>query len=125
MSAEQQIRAAEQRRCAAMLASDVGALDALLSEGLTFIHANGGQDDKPTVLRKMRAGGIVYHAIDWAEPKVDVRGSVAAMSGVMTLAVTVGGVDKTLHNRAVLLWEQDGTDWRLFYFQSTPIQQGS
>jgi ketosteroid isomerase-like protein len=48
---------------------------------------------------------------------------VAAMSGVMTLQVTVAGVDKTLHNRAVLLWEREAQeDWKLFHFQSTPIQ---
>ena len=39
----------------------------------------------------------------------------------MQLDVTVGGVDKTLHNRAIQLWERDGDGLKLLYFQSTPI----
>jgi ketosteroid isomerase-like protein len=123
MTAEDQVRAAEERRGAAMLAGDAPAMDPLLAEGLTFVHANGGVDDKPTLLAKMQGGAIVYHSIAWSEPTIDVRDAVAAMRGVMTLQVTVAGVDKTLHNRAILLWERDAAGaWRLFHFQSTPIQ---
>jgi ketosteroid isomerase-like protein len=123
MTAIEQVRAAEERRGAAMLAGDAAAMDPLLAEGLTFIHATGGMDDKPTLLAKMQGGAIVYHSIAWSEQKIDVRDTVAAMSGVMTLQVTVAGVDKTLHNRAILLWERDGqAGWKLFHFQSTPIQ---
>lgn len=124
MTAIEQVRAAEERRGAAMLAGDVAAMDPLLAEGLTFIHATGAADDKPTLLTKMKGGAIVYHSIAWSEQKIEVRDAVVAMSGVMTLQVTVAGVDKTLHNRAILLWEKgEGTDWRLFHFQSTPIAQ--
>lgn len=123
MSPQDLVRQAEAERSAAMLAGDVARLEALLSERLTFVHATGVPDDKPTLLKKMAAGGIVYHAIKWTEPQVDVRGGVAAMHGTMTLEVTVSGVGKTLHNRAILLWEEAGGAWRLFYFQSTPIAQ--
>ena len=124
MSPHDLVREAEAARSAAMLAGDVARLDGLLSDRLTFVHATGAVDDKPALLRKMAAGGIVYHAIAWTEPQVDVRGGLAAMHGVMTLEVTVGGVAKTLHNRAILLWEEADGRWRLFYFQSTPIAQG-
>jgi len=124
MNPQDCVRDAEARRCAAMLAGDVARLEALLSDGLTFVHATGVADDKPTLLKKMAAGGIVYHAIQWTEPQIDVRGPLAAMHGTMTLEVTVAGVAKTLHNRAILLWEEAGGAWRLAYFQSTPIAQG-
>lgn len=124
MTADHDVRTAEKRRVSAMLGGDAAAMEPLLAEGLTFVHANGGLDDKPTLLAKMKGGAIVYHSIAWAEQKVDARGAVAAMTGMMTLQVTVAGVDKTLHNRVILLWERDGRDWRLFHFQSTPIAQG-
>lgn len=123
MTTDHEVRTAEKRRVSAMLAGDAAAMEPLLVDGLTFVHANGGLDDKPTLLAKMQGGAIVYHSIAWADQKVDVRGAVVAMSGVMTLQVTVAGVDKTLHNRAILLWERAGAgDWKLFHFQSTPIQ---
>jgi hypothetical protein len=115
---------AERARCAAMLAGDVAGLGDLLSDRLTFIHSNGAADDKRILLEKMGAGSIRYHAIDWTDPVVELQGGLAALHGVMTLKVTVGGTDKTLHNRAVLLWEAAGADWRLSYFQSTPILGG-
>jgi ketosteroid isomerase-like protein len=124
MTTDHDVRTAERRRVSAMLGGDAAAMDPLLSDRLTFVHANGGADDKPALLAKMRGGAIVYHSIAWADQKVDARGAVAAMSGVMTLEVTVGGVDKTLHNRAILLWERDAAgEWKLFHFQSTPIIQ--
>lgn len=123
MSADHDVRTAERRRVSAMLSGDVAAMRPLLSEALTFVHATGAIDDKANLLAKMGAGAIVYHSIAWTDQKVDVRGAVAAMSGEMTLEVTVAGVDKTLHNRAILLWERHAEgDWRLFHFQSTPIQ---
>jgi len=123
MSADHDIRTAERRRVSAMLSGDVGGMRPLLSEELTFVHATGAVDDKANLLAKTGAGAIVYRAIAWDEQKVDVRGGLAAMTGVMVLKVTVGGVDKTLNNRAILLWERHGEgDWRLLHFQSTPIQ---
>ena len=59
-----QILAAELARCAAMLAGDATALDALLAEDLRFAHATGAVDDKPAFLAKMAAGRIVHTGID-------------------------------------------------------------
>lgn len=121
MTTDHEVRTAEKRRVSAMLGGDAATMEPLLAEGLTFVHANGGVDDKPTLLGKMKGGAIAYRSIAWADQKVDVRGAVAVMSGVMTLQVTVAGVDKTLHNQVILLWERDGQDWKLLHFQSTPI----
>jgi hypothetical protein len=115
------VQAAEAQRCAAMLAGDVAGLEALLSDRLTFVHATGAVDDKASLLAKMAAGGILYHAIEWSEPRVELRDGLAAMHGTMSLQVTVAGVEKALHNRALLLWEEVADRWGLVYFQSTPI----
>ena len=49
------ILAAEQRRCAAMLAGDNAALDAVLHQDLHFSHATGAVDDKIAYMAKMAA----------------------------------------------------------------------
>jgi ketosteroid isomerase-like protein len=121
MSPEQAVKDAEAERCAAMLASDAGRLGAVLSDKLTFVHANARLDDKAEVLLATSSGRVVYHAIDWFEPKIDVRGDIAAMQGVMKLKATIAGAERMLHNRVILLWEKDGGAWRLLHFQSTPV----
>ncbi len=123
MSAEDGVRNAEANRCTAMLAGDVAALDALLSENLTFVHATGAVDGKAVFLQKVAAAAILYHSIDWTEPQIDVLGGIVAMHGIMMLEVTVAGVVKILHNRVIMLWEAEGGAWRLRYFQSTPSIQ--
>jgi len=74
-----QIRSAEEQRCAAMLANDGAALDALLDPRLQFHHATGAVDGKEAYLAKMAAGRILYVGIAWDEERVTELGPDAAM----------------------------------------------
>lgn len=116
------VRAAEQKRCAAMLANDVAALGALLDPRLQFHHATGAIDGKDAYLAKMTAGHIEYVAIRWDEELVTPLAPEAALlTGRMTTDVRVEGVGKQLNNRVITVWVRDGREWRLVAFQSTPI----
>ena len=119
---ERAVLAAEQRRCAAMLAGDNAALEALLDPRLLFSHATGAVDDKLAYLAKMAAGRILYVGIAWAEQRVTVLASDAALlTGRMTTDVRVEGIDKRLNNRVITVWSRNEGDWRLVAFQSTPL----
>lgn len=116
------IRAAEQRRCDAMLANDPAALDAALHPRLQFHHASGAVDDKAAYIAKMSAGRIVYAGIAWEEQRIEeLAADVALLTGKMITDVRVEGVDKRLNNRVMTLWRFDEDLWRLLAFQSTPI----
>jgi hypothetical protein len=114
------VLASEQRRCAAMLAGDIAALDAVLDARLHFSHATGAVDDKEAYLTKIAAGRISYIAIDWSEQRTTVLGAVALLTGRMSSLVRVEGTEKRLENRVLSVWALDG-DWRLLAFQSTPL----
>lgn len=114
------LREAEDRRCAAMLANDLPALDTLIDPRLHFSHANGAVDDKVQYLAKLRGGRIVYLSIDWSDPVIIDLGDTALLTGRMTSRVTVDGAEKTLDNRVLSAWAYSGT-WRLVAFQSTPL----
>lgn len=122
------VRAAEHARCAAMLANDAGALDALLDPRLVFSHATGQVDDKPAYLAKMAAGRIEYRSIDWSEDVVVPLGADAALlTGRMTSRVSVEGIEKRLDNRVMAVWSlgdrgSEGARWRMLAFQSTPLK---
>ncbi len=116
------IRAAEQSRCAAMLANDNAALDALLDPRLHFAHATGAVDDKSALMAKMAAGRIVYTAITWSEEVVTALADDAALlTGRMKTEVEVEGTAKVLNNRVISVWRRTGGDWKLLAFQSTPL----
>lgn len=117
------IRAAERRRCAAMLANDAAALDALLDPRLSFSHATGLVDDKPAYLAKMAAGRIDYVAIGWSEERVvTLAPDAALLTGRMTSDVKVEGVAKRLDNRVLAAWAHSDGAWRIVAFQSTPLK---
>ncbi len=119
---ETEIAAAEQRRCAAMIANDPAALAALLDDRLQFHHATGAVDDKQAFLAKIAAGRIRYAGIAWSEEKITALASDAALlTGRMTTDVQVEGVEKRLNNRVMTVWRRSGGEWRLLAFQSTPI----
>ena len=116
------IREAEQQRCAAMVANDPAALDAILDPRLHFAHATGGVDDKTVYLAKMASGRIVYTAIGWSEEVVaPLADDVAMLTGRMETAVTVEGNAKLLKNRVIGVWGRSEGKWRLIAFQSTPL----
>lgn len=117
-----EIAAAEQQRCAAMIANDPAALAAILDDGLQFHHATGAVDDKAAFLAKMAAGRIRYAGIAWSEDKVTALADDAALlTGRMTTDVQVEGTDKRLNNRVMTVWRRGNGAWRLLAFQSTPI----
>lgn len=116
------VLAAEKRRCAAMLANDGAALEAVLDPRLHFSHATGAVDDKAAFLAKMAAGRILYVGIAWSEEKViSLAADAALLTGRMTTDVKVEGVEKRLNNRVITVWGGAGGDWRLIAFQSTPL----
>ena len=116
------IKAAEQARCAAMLANDNAALSALLDPRLQFHHATGAVDDKDAYMAKMAAGRIQYVGISWSEDKVLALGETAAvLTGRMNTDVRVEGVDKALINRVTAVWSQNDGAWQMLVFQSTPM----
>jgi hypothetical protein len=121
-SLDTEIKAAEARRCAAMVANDPAALADVLDDRLQFHHATGAVDDKAAFLAKMAAGRIVYQGIVWSEEKVLALGNDAALlTGRMTTEVKVEGTAKQLNNRVMTVWSRAGASWRLLAFQSTPL----
>ncbi len=116
------VRAAEQRRCAAMLANDGAALGGILDERLIFHHATGAVDDRAAYLAKMAGGRIRYSAIAWAEDTVTpLADDIAVLTGTMITHVEVEGTAKRLENRVMTVWQQSPDGWRMVAFQSTPL----
>jgi hypothetical protein len=114
---------AEQRRCAAMLANDTAALEAVLDADLAFAHATGAVDDKAAYMAKLAAGKIGYLAIRWPETRVTPLGQGhALLTGRMATQVRVDGVEKDLDNRVTTVWREADGNWHLLAFQSTPIK---
>lgn len=117
-----QIIGAEAKRCAAMLAGDAAALEAMLDPKLQFHHSNGNVDDRAAFVAKIAAGRIKYAGLRWDEERVEALAANAALlTGKMITDVKVEGTDKRLLNRVMTVWIRSGGQWLLIAFQSTPL----
>lgn len=116
------IRALEKQRYAAMIAADIPALDALLSESLLYTHSNASVDDKASYLAKVESRYFDYLEIDHPEEHLIVSGSTALVFGRMSARILMEGkTERRLNNRTLTVWIEDGGHWKMAAFQPTPI----
>jgi len=118
---EAQVLACEARRCEALLAADIEALDGMLSARLVFAHATASYEDKASLLGKMASGAIVYKTLSVTEQRVIDLGDTALLLSRLTAAVTVGGQPRDIDNRTLSVWTREAGAWRLVAYQPTAI----
>jgi ketosteroid isomerase-like protein len=116
-----QIEELEDRRYAAMVDGDLGALDELLSDDVRYAHSNASVDSKASYLEILRTGTLVYHSLEHTTEAVVSRPGVVVVGGTMSGSIHMNGVAKTLNSRVAAVWIAEDGRWRLAAFQPTPI----
>ncbi|HXR33516.1 MAG TPA: nuclear transport factor 2 family protein [Verrucomicrobiae bacterium] len=121
-SAEAAVRAAETARTTALIHADLPALDKLMAEDVTYVHASGKMDTKSSYLDALRSGQLRY--ISWQLKKLNVRvsGETAVLDGVYLVRandfrVQHDPIDITVFFLTVYA-RRDGR-WRQIAWQST------
>ena len=118
-----QVRAADDRRYAAMIAADVAALAELLSDRAVYTHSYGGRDTKQEFLDKLAAGELVYHRVEHPVTEVIVLGDAAVVLGEMHADITSAGSPRHLASATIAVWGAEDGGWRLAAFQSTRLPE--
>lgn len=87
-SAASEVLAAEDARIAATTGADIPALEKILADDLTYIHASGKVDTKASLIAAIRSGEV--HYFSWAPKKRNVRvtGDAAVLDGEYLVHVT-------------------------------------
>jgi hypothetical protein len=95
---------AEEQRRQAMLGGDIAALEALLSEGLVYVHSTGGRDTKTTYLDKLASGSLKYLSLSFDDLQVHGEGPVQVVTGRMSAEVSMQGQSKTIRSLFLTVW---------------------
>ena len=87
-TASKEVLAVEIARTTALDNSDVAALEKILADDLTYVHASGKVDTKASLLGAIRSGEV--HYISWTAKKLNVRviGDSAVLDGEYLVRVT-------------------------------------
>jgi ketosteroid isomerase-like protein len=124
MTQEQmEIRAAEQRRFDAMVRGDAAALDEILSDDLTYVHATATFETKAEFLRRLRTGDLKYDALGPESQEVRVYGLTGVVTGIAKVQVRSGGQPLTFRMRYTDVYVRRGARWQMVAWQATRIPE--
>lgn len=122
---KEQILAAEARLVAAMKASDVAALDALLHDDLLFNGPMGETATKAMDLANYRSGGVKLTVVEPSDY------TLSAVDDDVVVAVTVRLDGEYMGQRAsgrfryLRVWKQYGDTWRVIGGSVVPVASAS
>lgn len=112
-NAEVEIREAEHRLRAAMLASNVAELDTLIDDQLLFIGPDGNVYHKADDLDLHRSGEERITRVDIEDMQIELHGSVAITVVVTNMAGTFKGETFGGRTRYIRTWLRGDSGWRI------------
>lgn len=113
--------AAMAARRAALLAADLGALEALLDETLRYTHSNGACESKPEYMAALVRGAYRYHGIEEQDVEAFDVGGALWCCGRVRMEATVHGTGRRMDNRFTAVWRRTPGGLRLAAYGATPI----
>jgi len=120
MSSEKEILGLEDKRFAAMLAKDFGALERMVHEELLYTHSSGITDTKASWLDSMKSGKVKYKSASCSERRVRVLNEVALVNGRAYIEADIGGEPRTLKLLFLNAWAKTPQGWKFVAWQSCP-----
>jgi hypothetical protein len=120
--AGKEVLAVEAARTSALVHSDVAALDRIMADGVTYVHASGKVDTKASYLGAIRSGQLRYLSMSPMKLNVRMLGQTAVVDGeyavkVIDRHVQEAPFDIDLLFITVYAW-RDGR-WQQIAWQST------
>jgi ketosteroid isomerase-like protein len=120
--AEKEVMATEESRIAALVRSDVAALDRIMADDVTYVHASGKVDTKKSYLYAIRSGELRY--ISWQGKHLHVRtlGDAAVINGEYAVRVTDSRVQSApfeINIFILTVYAQRDGRWQQIAWQST------
>ncbi|MCA1216944.1 nuclear transport factor 2 family protein [Streptomyces sp. 8L] len=116
-----QVRAREDAFFLAQTASDVAALNEIMSDRLKrFVHTTGLVETKAQYLEGVESGRHAHGAITRITGHTSASGGGAVTIGVVDMVAEPPGVPSfTMRIHHVLVWAHEDTGWRLTARQAT------
>lgn len=123
INVEHEIELAEEQLRQAMLSSDVGALEQLISDDLVFTNHFGQLLTKEADLETHRAGVLRFSMLEPSERLLKIDGEIAIASVRMKLSGIYGGVPFAADVRYTRIWRRNVEGrWQVAVGHSSPVQ---
>jgi len=124
-AASDEVLHAEQARTTALIACDFAALDKLMADDVTYVHASGQHDTKQTYLAALRSGVLSYKSWEAREIHVRMLGSdVVVLNGIYTVHAMdhrVGNDEIIIDIHFLTVYARRDGRWQQVAWQSTRV----
>lgn len=102
----------------ALVAADKAALEAVVSDQLSFGHSSARTETKAEFVRNILDKKPIYKSVTIEDPKISVVGNNAVARYTAAVEVEVGGKEISLKLSVMTVWVKDGGIWKLLAHQS-------
>lgn len=119
---QEEVRAADAARVMATIAGNIDRLAPLLSEHLSYGHADGRVQSKAELLAAVGSNRMKYEAYDYEELQITpLDDNVVTLSGRARLRGRLGPQLVAFRLRFLAVWRREDGAWRLFAYQSAQL----
>ena len=120
MSSDKEILELEDKRFAAMVARDFGALEKMVHDELLYTHSSGVTDTKASWLESMKSGKTRYKSASCSDRQVRFFGEVALVRGKAAIEAEINGQPRSLKLFFLNAWTRTPQGWKFAAWQSCP-----
>ena len=120
-TSDQAVLAAHEHRRTATLAGDAAGVGSMMTDDLTFTHANGVVESKAQFLDALKTGRLKYKTLTDEERQVRVHGDTGIVSGTVHIVANASGTDIDIRVLFTELWVKKSTAWQMVLWHATNV----
>ena len=120
--AEQEVLAAHEKRRVATLNGDASTVASMMTDDLTFTHANAVVETKEQFVDALETKRLQYKTLADEDLQVRVKGSTGVVSGTVHIVVDAAGTEYDLRVLFTELWVKEGDTWKMMLWHATEVQ---
>lgn len=115
------IATVDRERADAQVRRDLTALDSMLGDDLTYIHASGLVQSKAEFMADLKSGKRIYTSIKYSDVNIRVLESTAVITAQSEIHVVHESKENVLSIRVTEVYAQRNGQWQLIAYQSTRL----
>lgn len=119
---QQEVLAAHEKRRIATLNGDADTVASMMTDDLTFTHANAVVETKEQFIDALKTRRLQYKTLNDEEQQVRVNGTTGVVSGTCHIVVDASGTEYDLRVLFTELWVKEGDTWQMMLWHATEVQ---
>lgn len=120
--AKKEVLAAHEKRRVATLNGDADVVASMMTDDLTFTHANAVVENKEQFIEALKTRRLQYQALTDENTTVRVHGSTGVVSGICRILVDASGTIIDIRVEFTELWVKEQETWKMMLWHATEVK---